>query len=310
MILASFAMFGTAGANPVYDRIVAFGDSLSDAGNVFHLTSSDPAAYHPDPPPALGSPSFSAYYMGRASNGPNWVDQLADRLGLPRAAPSLDGGSNYSYASARSGPGTIERYPSPTYPPNPPVTVLRVGAQIDAFVAAEGRFKPDDLVTLWVGANDFRELILGQTSVSDIINNIAQHVQTLDSLGAQTILVPSQVDLSRPPVFQPYAAVLHSLSVQFHESLAARLQSLMADPAIKARIVPVDAFTAMERVFGDPAAFGFTNLTDPALTFDPATGAFSQVADVGGYFWRDTIHPTTKAQAIFAEAALDALVPP
>ena len=32
-----------------YRRLVAFGDSLSDAGNVFHLTSAEPVRYHPDP---------------------------------------------------------------------------------------------------------------------------------------------------------------------------------------------------------------------------------------------------------------------
>ena len=73
--------------------------------------------------------------------------------------------------------------------------------------------------------------------------------------------------------------------------------------------MPVDEFSAMEKVFSNSTAFGFTNLTDPALTFNPATGAFSQVADVGDYFWYDTIHPTTKAQAIFADAAFAALVP-
>ena len=67
-LFAAWSMCGGAWAAPVYDRIVVFGDSLSDAGNVFRITSdlaaSDPA-YKPDPPPTLGSPSFSAYYTNR-----------------------------------------------------------------------------------------------------------------------------------------------------------------------------------------------------------------------------------------------------
>jgi phospholipase/lecithinase/hemolysin len=71
----------------------------------------------------------------------------------------------------------------------------------------------------------------------------------------------------------------------------------------------VDEFTAMNRVFADPAAYGFTNVADPALTFDPTTSVFSEVPDASGYFWFDVIHPTTGAQAVFAEAAYEALVP-
>jgi outer membrane lipase/esterase len=307
-VLACFVQSGVTRATPVYDRIVVFGDSLSDAGNVFHLTSTLPG-YVPDPPPVLGSPAFPAYYMGRASNGPNWVDQLADKLGLPRATASLDGGTNYAYASARSGLGTNERYPSPTYPPNPRLKVLRTGSQIEAFAATD-HFNPRDLVTLWVGANDFRDLVLGQTTIPTIVGNILQEVRQLNDLGARTIVVPNQVDLSLPPVFNtsPLAGLVHRDSLLFDASLASGLRGLISDPTIAARIVPVNEYSAMEKVFADPAAFGFTNVTDPAITFTPPQ-TFTIVPDVQDYFWFDIIHPTTKAQAIFAQAAYDALVP-
>jgi outer membrane lipase/esterase len=250
--------------------------------------------------------------MGRASNGPNWVDQLADRLGLPRATASLGGGLNYAYASAESGSGTNQRFPSPTYPPNPPLTVLRTGAQIDAFAAAHGRFNPDDLVTLWVGANDFKS-VRAPADVTRSVDNIVEHVRKLNDLGARTILVPNQVDLSKPPYFNqptsPPAAVIQALIGLFNTTLATRLQALANDPTILARIVPVDEFTAMNRVFADPAAYGFTNITDPALTFDTTTEMFCEVTDAGGYFWFDVIHPTTGGQAVFAEAAYGVLIP-
>ena len=310
-VTASF-WCGSVRAAPIYDRLVVFGDSLSDVGNAFHLTSADPARYHPDPPPVLGSPPFPAYYMGRASNGPNWVDQLADRLGLPRTTASLDGGLNYAYASAESGSGTNERYPSPTYPPNPPLTVLRTGAQIDAFAAAHGRFKPADLVTLWVGANDFKS-VKGPADVIHSVDNIVQNIRALNDLGARTIILPNLVDLSKPPYFQqpgsPPGTLIRALVDLFNTTLADRLRALAHDPAIQARIVPVDEFAAMNAAFADPASYGLTNVTDPALTFDPTTGVFSEVADVGGYFWYDLIHPTTEGQAVFAEAAYATLIP-
>ena len=294
-----------------YRRLVAFGDSLSDAGNVFHLTSAEPVRYHPDPPPVLGSPPFDAYYQGRACNGPNWVDHLADRLGLPRATPSLAGGLNYAYASAESGSGTNQRFPSPTYPPNAAVAVLRVGAQIEAFAAAQGRFGPDDLVTVWVGANDFKT-VKGPDDVARSVANLVRQVETLNHLGADTIIVPNQPDLSTPPYFRqpgsPPAALIRALVEIFNATLAAGLEQLTADPAIKARIVPVDEFKLLNVVFADPAGHGFSNVVDPARSFDAASGAFSEVANPSEYFWYDLIHPTTEAQAIFAEAAYAALI--
>ena len=53
---------------PAFEHLVVFGDSLSDTGNA-----------------------------GRFSNGPVWVEYLADRLGLT-LSPSQRGGSNFAVA--------------------------------------------------------------------------------------------------------------------------------------------------------------------------------------------------------------------
>ena len=63
---------------------MAFGDSLSDTGN-------DLIAFGSPQPP---------YYQGRFSNGPNWIDDLAAKLGVPDPQPSLAGGTNYAYGGA------------------------------------------------------------------------------------------------------------------------------------------------------------------------------------------------------------------
>ena len=51
------------------DRIVAFGDSYADSGNAFALIGSNPY--------------FSIYPQDRFSSGFNYVDLLADTLGVP-----------------------------------------------------------------------------------------------------------------------------------------------------------------------------------------------------------------------------------
>ena len=64
-----------------FDRVVVLGDSLSANGNA-----------------------------GRFSNGPNWVEQLAKRLGVS-LRPSQSGGTNFAIGGARlddlSGPNSL-----------------------------------------------------------------------------------------------------------------------------------------------------------------------------------------------------------
>lgn len=68
------AMSTAAAAAPAFERLVVFGDSLSDTGNA-----------------------------GRFSNGPVWVEQLATRLSVA-LAPSRTGGFNFAVGGARLDP--------------------------------------------------------------------------------------------------------------------------------------------------------------------------------------------------------------
>ena len=73
-----------------YSEMIVFGDSLSDTGNV-HIASTAQGLI-PDPG-----------FDGRLSNGPIWLDRLAERLTLASPSPSLTGGTNYAYAGAKTG---------------------------------------------------------------------------------------------------------------------------------------------------------------------------------------------------------------
>ena len=81
LLVVSLGLNSSAAAAERFDLVVVFGDSLSDTGNA-----------------------------GRFSNGPVWVEQLADQLGL-KVRPSQLGGSNYAVGGAlldpRSGPHSL-----------------------------------------------------------------------------------------------------------------------------------------------------------------------------------------------------------
>src|SRR5262245_37490212 len=53
-----------------FREVVVFGDSLSDTGNVFTVTEPVLAEAIPVSPP---------YFQGRFSNGPVWVERLAEK---------------------------------------------------------------------------------------------------------------------------------------------------------------------------------------------------------------------------------------
>ena len=116
------ATAGTASAQD-YGRIVTFGDSLSDNGNLYA---------------AIANPTSPPYFQGRFSNGPVWVELLG--WTQARVGGSLTG----SYNSAYGGSRTDNTVPFPT----------GMRAQITNYLGAGGAFDSDDLVTIWGGANN------------------------------------------------------------------------------------------------------------------------------------------------------------
>jgi phospholipase/lecithinase/hemolysin len=57
-----------------FSKIYAFGDSLSDTGNVNQIVQTVTGGTASFPP--------LPYYNGRFSNGPIWAEKLADKLGI------------------------------------------------------------------------------------------------------------------------------------------------------------------------------------------------------------------------------------
>jgi outer membrane lipase/esterase len=285
---AAALLASPAAAGPI-QQIIVFGDSLSDTGNVFAATGGQ------FPPPAYG------YDNGRFSNGPVWVERLANRLGVGAPTPSLTGGSNYAFGGATSATSGYDPLTS-----NGQLVgfVPSIGTQISTYLAGH---TPGDgkLYTVWGGANDFFN---GQTNPSIPAANIAANVQTLLGAGARNFLVANMPPLDVTPfglsLSLPEQAGLRALSVGFNQALAAdlaQLQSQFPDAAIH----QLDIFDLVLAAEADPAAFGLTNVTDEALfvkLFDPN-------ADVSGFLFWDDVHPASRGHEIVGDAAFGLLIP-
>ena len=257
----------------LFTGIFAFGDSLTDAGNTSLATG--------------GALPGAAYFNGRYSNGPVWVEGLAGHLGLAAPAPSLAGGSDHAWAGAYTQTGG---------------SVPTIAQQAAGFVGSGGTFLATDLVVVWGGANDF--LLGGQTNPNVPAGNIAGIISTLARAGAKTILLPNLPDLGDTPELLSTgspAAILgfSQLSGGFNASLYSQIPSL--ETSLGIHIVALDIFSIGKELKSNPA-FGFTNTTQSALL----TG---NAANADQFLYWDTVHPTRRVHDIFAVRAYEALIP-
>jgi outer membrane lipase/esterase len=304
-----------AGERP-YQRIVVFGDSLSDSGNAFALTGVNlkpPYETHdefliPDAPYARGGNRFS--------NGATWVERLARRLGVGRSArPAFKGVNgeklkmtNYAVGGARAWENGID---------------LNLGTQLSAFFGdTQGVASGDALYVIALGGNDVRDAIAalsvdptGQAS-NDILQQsltaLADSIVALHSAGAINLLMVNSPDLSMTPAIQrldslfPGTALAAAMmSYQFNTNLATLVDELgLAFPGLV--IMELDVFQVLREIAADPEDFGLSNVTDACVT--PAQAPFACKKPERYLFW-DGIHPTRKTHRIFAQAAADVINP-
>lgn len=265
---------GPALAGP-FSQIVVFGDSLSDTGNADEALGS--LAIDPDD-----------YYMGRFSNGPVWIEYLATQLQLTPPVANLTSGSgrNYAFGGARThGSGLVSFF------------INDVDEQVPDYINNDGGPTGDELIVVWGGANDFLD---GQTNASVPVNNLASDIADLYAAGGRNFMVvnlpllgqtPRYVGTSNEPVFDGF-------STSFNSQLDLSLDSLETT-LTDIEFFRVDAGALIGDAVANPAAYGFTNVTDQAL-------GLSGINPDEYLFW-DNVHPTTRGHSLVAQNAAGVL---
>jgi phospholipase/lecithinase/hemolysin len=285
-------------AAPV-SAVYAFGDSLSDAGNVYLATS----GAEPAPP----------YYQGHFSNGPTWVEDLASQLGLAPLKPSLAGGNDYAFGGAVTGSSV----------PGVSAAVPNITQQVAQYIAASGgpgHASPTALYTVWIGANDTFQavadvaasIITPTMAASDLAAAAEVEATALDALakdGGKTFLVPLVPALGLTPNLNttPLANLGTALAAGYNADLASDLATVAASDNVK--IDTVDTFSLLENAVADPAAYGYTNATAPCYV-GPFTGGGSTCNNPDQYLFWDGLHPTQTGHLLIAEEALVAVPEP
>jgi phospholipase/lecithinase/hemolysin len=307
-----------------YSGLYVFGDSLSDAGNVFAFSG----ATVPLSPP---------YFEGRFSNGPNYADLLAQQLGLtqnpiglnPSLTPQAGGlfpyGSNYAWGGALTGAAVI---PSPglVTPPIYRATLPGAGelpSQLQMFaLASGGAADPNALYVLWGGGNDLRDAVqfahgqpqlsfsAGEQVVNAAIANLQSSLATLSLLGARHVLVPNVPDIGLTPEAKAWddnpafslGSYATALTGYFNLRLSSMLQTFESG-ASPLDVMPFDTYGLMHDMAAHPGSYGLTNATDPCLQ----TGANSiyiggaVCASPASMLYWDNHHPSATVHAVLAQ---------
>jgi len=308
----------SAVAAPVYSNMYVFGDSLSDSGNLFAATGGTV----PDP---------TYYNNGRFLNGSNYADLLWESLGFSGSlTPSFISaqGTNYALGGARS------RYTSAEIgatglPPGLGSSVApgSLLSQITAYQADTiGSTHSDALHVMWIGGNDIAdilevafqlgpvqaELYLAQ-SVTDVSNALTTLV---NDEGARNLLVIDVPDIGLTPLIQDAgptaAAAATAYSAAYNSAIEQTLLSLSSVPQLD--ITRFSSFNMSQQIVADPAAYGFTNVTDPCLdnffVQPPATGTVTECSNPQDYLFWDEFHLSAAGHELLAQEIVSALSVP
>jgi phospholipase/lecithinase/hemolysin len=281
-----------------FTGLYVFGDSLSDTGNAYIATGK-------------AEPVSPPYSKGRFSNGPLWVQDLSNSLGLGAVTPSLAGGNDYAVGGAETGA-------TPVHAGSP----ADLTSQFTAYQATVLAPHPNALYTLWIGSNDVGSILTapGTNVAADIaaaMGNIATVVNGLAKDGMKTLLALNVPDLGKTPRAIAAGAAAQvaasEVSAAFDQALSAELGHLAQADGFSLGLL--DTYSAVDHIVAQPSAYGFSDVTTPCWTgnyTDPASGTLcsSDPAVQDQHLFWDGIHPTGAGHAVIADAALSALPTP
>ena len=286
-IAAAGAMASAASAQS-YSRLVVFGDSLSDNGNLYAATGNT-------------QPASPPYFQGRFSNGPVFTELLGFNAGRSAAGAPRTGSINYAYGGARTD--------SSAFPPG-------MRNQLLQYTSGGGTFGANDLVSVLGGANNIFQAVpaagasanptgaiqpvalSAAADINFIVNSVA-------GAGAGTILVSNLPNLALTPQFNqgpgaPAAALADYAGTQFNGAL---LSGLMTTAAARpgTNIILMDLYKIGATLAGSPGAFGLTNARDACFN------GVTVCATPGTYLYWDSVHPTAAGHQLLARLANDYL---
>ena len=321
--LFSLSLLSPAALSITIDKMVVLGDSLSDNGNIFEVTS----CRIPRNPP---------YFAGHFSNGPIWVERVANKLKFnTKSKAELD---DHAYAKAwGSDLNEVDHESFFTLKGE----IVEYMDQEHAPVTADN----NHLYSIWIGSNDY---LAGDKNLSIdaatnlTVNAIIDGMETLiKNRNARYFLVLNLTDLGQTPSAVAEGAEkvqrVSALAYMHNKKLADKLKELrVAHPGIL--IMEMDLMSYFQEIVRTPKKFNikyvdkacydgdFGNLKEkegcgekkPVHSKAQLTAAYYTAELVPRSSWHvckhpydyvywDTLHPTQHVHQLLADLVLKTL---
>ncbi|KAF8526539.1 GDSL lipase/esterase [Hysterangium stoloniferum] len=247
-------------------RIVAFGDSMTDNGAAWMLSNH---TWPQDP----------AYFDHHFTNGPVWVEHLAQKLGMELIDLAV-GGATSNNSVVKGVTGRTDNIPVPS-----------AVDQLASFLKSH-TVDPEDLYVIMVGAND---ILIGYT-IEGVVPAIKYIITNLHKNGATKFIVASYSNLGYLP-FHAYSSPsttykLGKLSTDLQASLKSLRYTLCRGSGINVGFM--DVFALFENMLGDPVDYGFDADTvgESCLVGAYLEAPRTLCPDPDRYIFWDEYHPT------------------
>ncbi|MDA9272083.1 SGNH/GDSL hydrolase family protein [bacterium] len=276
------------------DKVVVFGDSLSDNGNLYEYMKHQ----MPISPP---------YYQGRFTNGPVWVELLVQSYYAndPRSH-LLDYAFGGAGIAVEDGDDDDE-------------TLFTLRREIDSYLLAhQDKADAKSLFVMWMGSNNYLAIPDDvEQTVDDVILGIRENLERLVLKGAKHIMVINLPDLGQTPAARDFDAVdiLTDCSAKHNANLKSMIEEFKIQyPDVQ--WIHFDVNQMLLDILHNPAQFGFTNTSDTCyeeIIDHPSAKSVLNLASTitphkslsgdpcAGYLFFDPVHPSMLAHQLMSD---------
>lgn len=256
------------------ERIIVFGDSLSDTQNLYNAT-------------LWKVPHSGSWFLGRFSNGPLWPEYLGRTMQLTPYVWAVAGAAGDQF-----------------------LVIPGFSQQVDSwrkYMREARNYEPaKSLFYVMIGTND---LLNYGRSPDQSLSAVEQGLRKLLEAGGRKIVVSNIPDITRTPAFRTRndGEAMAEKVRAYNVGLAHLIQRLSAQ--YPEALMLFDAHTFFGRTLDAPEQFGFTDALQSCLRIaggSPFNYLLPQVrrpdcSPDAFVFW-DALHPTTRMHREIADA--------
>jgi thermolabile hemolysin len=261
-----------------FDRVIAFGDSLSDNNNMYNLSY-------------WKLPNKNSWFQGRFSNGFTWPEYLSNNIKVQHYNWAIGGAA--SNTAKFIVPGLMQEVQSWSY-----------------YIQNDLNYRPENtLFTILIGGNDF---INYDKDVNATLNELKMALDTLIDAGAKYIVILNLPDITTAPFLKsdPNKAIIIKNKVAEYNKELKDLVDIEENNQVN--IMLFDTYEFLEKIKSSPQEYGIVNTTDSCLNIDNSKIPYLNTQQINHnctnpdeYLFWDNLHITTHMHKILADEVFE-----